>query len=293
MDRHKDHRVRRFVVFVHIGDQRDVLEEIDQRRFLVCLLILSRRVDQLLQIGAPLLSLGQIGQLGKHGVVAGLVHYLFDECGDGQRRGGLAEAVHHIDEIHHRVCRGRGDRVVPLHTAQKFHERTALGVCQRLRDLHRFVADAAPGRIDDPMEPEVVVRVIDEREVSDDVLDLHALEEAGAAEHPVRDPGLGEGLLDAAGLRIHPVQHGEILVGAPLCHLIGDRFGDEARLVVLVAETAHTDFLSLGAACPQGLAQSALVVRDDVVGGVQDRFGGAVILLQLDHACVVVVFVEV
>lgn len=62
-----------------------------------------------------------------------------------------------------------------------------------------------------------------------------------------------------------------------------DRFDHVARLVVLVERGVQAQRLAVLAVGPQLLAQASLVVGDQGVGGLEDRRGGTVVLLQADH----------
>ena len=59
-----------------------------------------------------------------------------------------------------------------------------------------------------------------------------------------------------------------------------DGFGDIMSLFLLIFGLIIADALACALVGPQGLALSALVAGDDMVGGVQNVAGGAVILLQ-------------
>lgn len=62
-----------------------------------------------------------------------------------------------------------------------------------------------------------------------------------------------------------------------------DRLDHVARLVVLVERGVQAQRLAVLAVGPQLLAQASLIVGDQGVGGLEDRRGGTVVLLQADH----------
>ena len=62
---------------------------------------------------------------------------------------------------------------------------------------------------------------------------------------------------------------------------------------MLVVERAQLDLVALAELAPQALGDAAAVVRDHRVGGREDRLGRAVVLLELDHARVGEVVLEV
>src|SRR2546428_4032 len=78
------------------------------------------------------------------------------------------------------------------------------------------------------------------------------------------------------------------LVDQPL-----DLAHDEARLGVLVLQRAHVDPLSVPELAPQALGDAAAVVGDHRVRRAQDGLRGAVVLLELDHAGIWEVVLEV
>ena len=62
---------------------------------------------------------------------------------------------------------------------------------------------------------------------------------------------------------------------------------------MLVLELAHLDRVALAEVGPQRLPHPPAVVRDDRVGGAEDRLRRAVVLLELDDLGVRVVVLEV
>ena len=75
---------------------------------------------------------------------------------------------------------------LPATRADALAEAAAAGPGRVLQLLERARADAARREVDDPQEAGVVVRVLDQAQVRERVLDLGALEEAQAAVHLVR-----------------------------------------------------------------------------------------------------------
>jgi hypothetical protein len=142
--------------------------------------------------------------------------------------------------------------------------------------------DAAPRRVGHPREGDDVLRVAEDRQVRDRVLDLRALVELRAADDLVADLAAHERVLEHPRLRVRPVEAGDLrardaLVDEPL-----DLPHDVPGLRVLVVELADPDLVALADVRPQLLAHPAAVVADDAVRGVQDGLRGAVVLLQAD-----------
>ena len=156
----------------------------------------------------------------------------------------------------------------------------------------RRVADAAPRRVHDAPERHHVVRVHQQREVAERVLDLGALVEAGAADHLVADAVADERVLQHAALGVGAVEDRHVVARAAAVHVALDLAGHEARLGVLVLELAQVHRLALAGVGPEVLGLLGAVVGDQRVGGVEHRLGGAVVLLELDDGGVGEVVLE-
>ena len=166
-----------------------------------------------------------------------------------------------------------------------------VGVREHARQ--RRLADAAPRRVGDPREADHVERVGQERQVGDRVLDLRALVELRAADHLVGDLAAHERVLDHARHRVRAVEHRDLRARGALVDQPLDLADDDARLGVLVVQRAQVDLLALAELAPQALGDAAAVVGDHRVGRAQDRLRRAVVLLELDHARVGEVVLEV
>ena len=105
--------------------------------------------------------------------------------------------------------------------------------------LHGGFADAARGRVDHAAQRDGVVRVEDELEVAEDVLDLGAVVEGEAADHAVLDLVAAQGLFKQARLRVGAVEDGaarRAFAGAGVggAEVLLDAVGDKQRLVLAV-----------------------------------------------------------
>ena len=149
------------------------------------------------------------------------------------------------------------------------------------------------GEFTTPLEADHVLRVHQQREVGQRVLDLGPLVEARAADDLVADAVAHEHVLEHAALRVGPVEDGDLVARAALVHEPLDLGHHEARLGVLVLELAHVHRLALAEVAPELLVLARAVVLDDRVGGREDRLRRAVVLLQLDDLGVGVVLLEV
>ena len=136
------------------------------------------------------------------------------------------------------------------------------------------------------------MRVLQERQVRERVLDLGAVVEAHAADDLVAQLALAQHVLDRPRLRVGAVEDGDLaerhpLVGQPL-----DLPHDEPRLGTLVVELADLDRIALAEVGPQVFAEPAAVVADDGVGGIENRLRRAVVLLEPDDLRVFEVVLE-
>jgi hypothetical protein len=146
--------------------------------------------------------------------------------------------------------------------------------------LHGRLADAARRRVEDPIEADVIGRVRQDLEVSEDVLDLAPVVEADRSEDPIRDPRLQHRLLEEPRLRVRAVEHralgnlnrgGEWRSGAT-----------RSRLVAVGVEAA------IRMRSPRGSPRTAPCrsrsrLLPTTAEARQNVAGGAVVALQLDH----------
>ena len=79
----------------------------------------------------------------------------------------------------------------------------------------------------------------------------------------------------------------------PLPEIVHDLRGDVARLVVLVRGAVERERVTGIGLCPERFALAASVVGDDVVGGIEDAAGAAVVLLEADGARVLVLLFKI
>ena len=148
----------------------------------------------------------------------------------------------------------------------------------------RGVADAAFRGVNDPLEGEVVRRLRQHAEVGDRVPDFGPLVKAQAADDPVGQAERDHPFLESTGLEAGPHQDrhlGQAVAAAPVgLHPAAD----QPRLFLGIPQRQHFHVVALGvvAAGPQGLAEPALVMREQPGGGGQDRRGRAVVRFQPD-----------
>ena len=143
--------------------------------------------------------------------------------------------------------RGRSRSPTPAASGSAVASQSEIPSAVAWRDepLDRRVADPAPGTVGDPHQRDRVVRVVEEREVGDRILDLGALVEARAADHLVRDALPDEHVLEHARLCVRAVEDRELGGGRARLDEPRDLGGDEARLRVLVLDLDDLDRITL------------------------------------------------
>ena len=255
---------------------------------------LPRDGDQLGEVLDAGVVLRVVGGLELGEVAGARQHRLEDHVGTLGGVDHRLQLVDHADEALDRLERPGRQPGGVLGPAQRLPEQDPVAVGQRLHALDRPVADAALGGVQDPPQRDLVGRVDQHPQVGERVADLAALVEAHAADDLVGHADPDEHFLEHPGLGVGAVEHRD--VGGTHVVLVGelvDLLGDEPRLVVLVVGDVADDPLAVAGLGPQPLGLAALVVADHRVGGVEDRLGGAVVLLEQDRGGVREVLLEV
>ncbi len=170
----------------------------------------------------------------------------------------LAHHIHHGDE---------GAQVRPRlagHGAHGIVQRAAGLPCRVLQHLDRARPDAARREVHHAHEARVVVRVLQQAQVGQRMLDFRPLEKAQAAVHAVGHRGIEQRRLDHPALRVAAVEHGDL---APLEAVIARELADLVHHPLRFRQVggrfidAHRLARPLRGA--QVLAQAAAVVADE------------------------------
>ena len=292
MNGHHGHTVVIRLHTVQIRVQGDLVQEPGQGGVLRVLLQKAQNVGlQFLHVfdAAPALHVLFLLQRPD---VAGLVQDFIVKFRQGQRPSGPAQAVDRIGELCQLACGGfQGGEQIRV--ADDLVERRPL-LRRQLRHLvHSGRADAPCGRIDDAAEPQIVHGVIQHAQVGQHILDLGAVEELHAAHNFIGDGVALQGVFQCVGLGVHPVENGGIPEVPSPVDPHEDVPGHEVCLVPLVKIGLYRHHVAAAVVRPEGLALAALIVLDDGVGGIQNVLGGAVVLFQSDHPCVLVLLFKI
>ena len=79
-----------------------------------------------------------------------------------------------------------------------------------LKPAEGHVAQTPPRSVDDPEQRDVVRGVQGDTKIGEKILDLGALVELGAPDDPIRHALANEHVLDHPGLRVDPVEDGQL-----------------------------------------------------------------------------------
>ena len=156
---------------------------------------------------------------------------------------------------------------------------------ERAQHLQGRLPHAAARRRHGANKRRVVVFVGQQAQIADDVLDFGLVEETLAARNRVGNAFLAQALLDDARLVVAPVQNGVIGKFVLALEMVGrDHDGHLLRLLLVRLHAQHLDRFAQAMFRPQRLFKQFRIVANHGVGRIEHAHGGAVILLQFDHA---------
>ena len=161
-------------------------------------------------------------------------------------------------------------------------QRTARGVGDVLQLLNRARADAARRKIHHAHETGVVVRVLQQAQISQRMLDFGALKKAQPAIDTVGNPGGEQRAFHHPALRVAAVEQRDFLARHAALHQLLDLIDKPLRLGKVVGRLEYPHRLAGTGLSAQVFAEALAVVADQLVGRVQNVAKAAVITLQLD-----------
>ena len=156
---------------------------------------------------------------------------------------------------------------------------------------HRVVEDSIDAAfpqascrlVDNAPESDFIAGVEEEGEISENVLDLLALVKSQGADEAIRDALSGEILFESQGLRIGPVENGDI--GERASRFLVSSHDSRAKFhfLVLVVEKRELGFVPAWLRSAKAFAQPPRIVRHNIAGNIQDGLIGAVVALEFDR----------
>ena len=162
-----------------------------------------------------------------------------------------------------------------------------------LQRFERARADAARRKIHHAQERAVVLGTRDQAQISERVLDFHALEKAQAAVDAVGNAGREQRMLQNARLRVGAVEHADLAPRQAIAMERLDFLGQPVGLVAVGLRLVDAQRLAVPGGGPQVLAQALPVVGNQRVGRIQNVAVRAIVLLQADHVLDVEVALEI
>ena len=152
-----------------------------------------------------------------------------------------------------------------------------------LERLHDPFADASRRYVHDAPKTHIVVRVQDQPEIGECVLDLFSFVEPDTTDDSVSSAGSSKRVFERARLRIGAIQDGDGVLGVLVkgrprgpCHELG--------FVQVVAGAIVEDLRPTLTVCVEPFLLAVAIVRDDGGGRVEDDLRRAIVPLQ-PHGC--------
>ena len=275
------------VELIHLRGQHYVLEVFVQRGnralFNAMLLEFFYGVDEFLQVPLAVDGFGRVLQslFLYHLPIAGFLHDVRQHRRRRSREQVGLNAFQQVKEVLDAVA-GRGSYGRDLVGAQESVVKRHALLAPVVRDVvQRGLAHAARGQVYHPQQADGVGRIHEELQIGQHVLYFLAVVEAHGAYQAVRDARPAAGFFKRAALGVGAVENGYVVIGKPAVRRkVLYAFRYVARFVHLVREIQHLRRLAVLGLGPEVLGAAVLIVLYDLVGGVQDARGGAVILLQ-------------
>src|SRR5512139_1636689 len=293
VQRRQPHRVGLFLLAsLEQRDQRDGLRQL-QQVLLVLLAFLGDPGGELEHVVPLVLRRALVVLVEQVNLVVDRLQQLVEQLSRRFAHDALLDAVDEVAELGERRQLALADLRRGGRREHRLEQADVEGGGDLAELLQRRRADAALGRRDGADERRIVVAVGDQAQVGDHVLDLGAVEERLPARQLVRHLLVPQRLLEDARLVVAAVEDGVVAPLGAVLELVRQqphhhRFG----LVLVVLGRHHLDRVADAEVAPQPLLEQLGIVGNEAVGGLEDANGRAVVLLQLDHVQVRVVFVE-
>ena len=293
---HRDQRqlVRVGFVGILVGDECGFLEESIEGIVGRKVVVARRDLAQFEKVGPALLTV--LGTVREHRAIAGSLEHLVDEFRQSQGSDPGSKPSDQADEVTDR-CLGPSGELRHSTLGGKLESHPVGQVLPSGRGpdhLDGLVPDRPGRHVDDPLVTDGVGVRTQDPQVGQRVLDLLPSVEARTADHLVADPVAEAGFLDRPGLRVRPIQDGDVaqvegpraVIGASrqrgtaATRQLLDAPGDPLGLLLLVVGLEPIDELAAVVLRPELLVRPSLVPGNDRVRGIEDDLGRAVVLFE-------------
>jgi len=171
-------------------------------------------------------------------------------------------AVDRADKCRERIAGGRPDPIAGDQISRRLDQRQPLGPGKGVQLLHRGAADAAPRRVQNALEGEIVGRLIEEAQIGERVADLLPLVKPRSADHTIGQRQRDKPIFELAGLKAGAHQNRDFTQRVPLSLQRLDFVACPAGFLLGIPHRAHDDLFALIRVGPQGFAEAPTVLRD-------------------------------
>ena len=158
----------------------------------------------------------------------------------------------------------------------------------RLDNLpHRCIADTTRRIIDDTLEGLLIIRIRNQSEIRNHILDLLALIEAQSAIDAIRDIILSHLFLKGSALRVRTIENGKV---GPITMILPpealDVLTHDHRLLLIAIGRLQLQPLTMFVFREHILRNLSFISFDQRIGCLYDQLRRAVVLLQLEQFCI-------
>ena len=263
-------------------DQGDALRQVDQR-LPIFLALPVQPFGKLADVGPARLRCSRLLMVVEEGLVIDGLEQVGQHLLCRLAAGSLLHALDEVAELEQRLELAGRDALGETLLEGGVKERDVALAGIGTEDLQGGRADAALGGRRGADEGRVVVLVGEQAQVGGEVLDLRLVEERLAAGQQVGDLLVAQLRFEEARLVVGAVEDGVVPELAAMFEAVRLQLHDHAlRLGLVVLAGGDVDRIAVPEFGPQGLVEQLLVVRDDVVGRLEDTHGRPVILLEFD-----------
>ncbi len=150
--------------------------------------------------------------------------------------------------------------------------------------VHGRGTDATSWIVDDTLDGLLIVRIGNQSEVSDNVLDFLTLIETQAAIDAIRDALLAKLLLEATALGVGAIKDGKVAILATILTLDAlDVFRYDNRLFLITIGWLVLQLLTLGILAEHILRYLVAIMANEAVGSLNDGLGRAIVLFEFEE----------